>query len=177
MTTQAAPSPKHEKPRKPVNLAPASRSVQIATAGAGLLLLILAAVSRPNLGLLFAASPIIQLHVYAAVSALFLGGAILVLRKGRTFHKTAGWVWVVLMMTLAIASLFITEITPGHFSLIHILSGWVIIAAPLAIWMVRRGNISTHRRSMTLIWLGGLIIAGAFTFLPGRLMWMVFLHH
>lgn len=31
-----------------------------------------------------------------------------------------------------------------------------------------------HRRMMTGLFIGGLVIAGALTFLPGRLMWQVF---
>lgn len=172
MTAAAAPAP--GKPRKPVNLAPAPRPVQVAALAGGLALLALAILTKPKLGLLFTASPVIQIHVYAAIAALFLGGAILVLRKGRAFHKAAGWTWVVLMVTLAVASLFITDITPGRWSLIHIISGWVLIAMPLAIFLVRRKKISAHRRVMSLTWLGGLVVAGAFTFVPGRLMHQVF---
>jgi uncharacterized membrane protein len=30
-----------------------------------------------------------------------------------------------------------------------------------------------HQRAMTGMFLGGMVIAGAFTFFPGRLMWRV----
>jgi uncharacterized membrane protein len=44
----------------------------------------------------------------------------------------------------------------------------------MGIWRVRTGNIRAHGRTMAALFVGGLIIAGAFTFLPGRLMWAVF---
>ena len=40
----------------------------------------------------------------------------------------------------------------------------------LAIWRIRRGDIRRHARVMTGIFIGGLIIAGGFTLMPGRLM-------
>jgi uncharacterized membrane protein len=34
--------------------------------------------------------------------------------------------------------------------------------------------VQAHRRAMTGMFVGGLIVAGALTFLPGRLMWAIF---
>jgi uncharacterized membrane protein len=127
----------------------------------------------PRAGLLFKAPWIIQLHVAAALGALVIGTALLLGVKGRTFHKAAGWAWVICMMTVAIGSFWIR--TTGHLSYIHMLSGGVAIGVPLAIVAVKRGDLKAHRARMTRTFLGGLIIAGAFTFVPGRLMWMIFL--
>jgi uncharacterized membrane protein len=127
----------------------------------------------PRLNLLLKAPWIIQLHVAAALSALGLGAALLLGVKGRSFHKAAGWTWVICMMTVAIGSFWIRA--TGHLSYIHVLSGGVAIGVPLAVAAVKRGDLKSHRASMTRTFLGGLIIAGAFTFVPGRLMWMVFL--
>ncbi len=127
----------------------------------------------PRPGLLLKAPWIIQLHVAAALGALVIGTALLLGVKGRTFHKIAGWTWVVCMMTVAIGSFWIHA--TGHLSYIHVLSGGVAIGVPLAVAAVKRGDIKSHRASMTRTFLGGLIIAGAFTFVPGRLMWMIFL--
>ena len=66
------------------------------------------------------------------------------------------------------------SINPGGFSLIHLLSGWTIISLPMAIYAVRRGKVQAHRRAMTGMFVGGLLVAGALTFLPGRLMWAIF---
>jgi len=129
----------------------------------------------PRFELILAAPPIIQLHIAAALTALAIGTVLLIGIKGTKVHKTLGWVWVVAMALTALSSLFIRQTNPGSFSLIHLLSGWTIVALPMAIYAVRRRNLRLHRRMMTGLFVGGLIIAGLLTFLPGRLMWGVFL--
>jgi uncharacterized membrane protein len=125
----------------------------------------------PDLAL-FAAQPLVlQLHILAALGTVALGGLIFSLRKGRAFHRTAGWIWVVLMATTAISSLFIVGINGDVWSVIHLLSGWVLIVLPLGVLAARRHRVEAHRRTMTGIFVGGSLVAGAFTFLPGRLMW------
>jgi uncharacterized membrane protein len=41
---------------------------------------------------------------------------------------------------------------------------------PLAVWHARRHAVARHRKAMISIFLGALVIAGLFTFLPGRIM-------
>lgn len=121
---------------------------------------------------LFAAQPLVlQLHILAALGTVALGGLIFSMRKGRAFHRTAGWIWVVLMATTAISSLFIVGINGDVWSLIHLLSGWVLIILPIGVWAARKHRVDVHRKTMTGIFVGGSLVAGAFTFLPGRLMW------
>lgn len=123
---------------------------------------------------LFAAQPIVlQLHVLAALGTVALGGLIFSMRKGRTFHRTAGWIWVVLMATTAVSSLFIVGLNGDVWSLIHLLSGWVLITLPIGVWAARKHRVDVHRKTMTGIFVGGSLVAGAFTFLPGRLMWQL----
>ncbi len=123
---------------------------------------------------LFAAQPtVLQLHVLAALGTVALGGLILSMRKGRTFHRTAGWIWVVLMATTAVSSLFIVGLNGDIWSLIHLLSGWVLIVLPIGVQAARKHRVDVHRRTMTGIFVGGSLVAGAFTFLPGRLMWQL----
>jgi len=125
---------------------------------------------------LFAAQPwVIQLHVLAAVGAVCLGGIILSLRKGDGRHRTLGWAWVVLMAGAAGSSLFIVGLNGDFWSLIHILSGWTLVALPIGVWAARTRNVKRHRHTMTGLFWGASIIAGLFTFLPGRLMWKLFL--
>jgi uncharacterized membrane protein len=54
------------------------------------------------------------------------------------------------------------------------LSGWTIIALPMAVFAIRRRNVMMHRRMMTGLFVGGLLIAGALAFIPGRLMFETF---
>jgi uncharacterized membrane protein len=93
--------------------------------------------------------------------------------KGTRLHKTLGWAWVIAMGTTAVSSLFIRVLNPGHFSLIHLVSGYTIIALPMAVAAIKRRDVKAHRRLMTGLFTGGLVIAGAFTVLPGRLMWTI----
>jgi uncharacterized membrane protein len=116
-----------------------------------------------------------QVHLAAALTALAIGTVLLLNRKGTRFHRTLGWGWVLAMATTALTSIFITDLGKGHWSVIHLLTGWVIIILPMAVFMARRKKVEVHKRMMTGLFVGGLLVAGAFTFLPGRLMWDVFL--
>lgn len=128
----------------------------------------------PRWDLLAAAPAIIRLHIAAAIFAFLIGSVILIGVKGTALHKALGWSWIACMGTTAVSSLFIQTLNPGHWSYIHFISGWVIIALPMAVVAIRRKNVRLHRRLMTGLFVGGLVIAGAFTFVPGRLMFQVF---
>ena len=128
----------------------------------------------PEMAALAALPVQIQLHIAAATTAFLIGLVILFRRKGTGFHKTLGWTWVAAMATTAVSSFFIREVNPGSFSFIHLISGWVVVALPMALVAIRRGNVQMHRRAMTALFTGGLLIAGALAFLPGRLMFRLF---
>jgi uncharacterized membrane protein len=127
----------------------------------------------PHLGLLAAAPIQIQLHVAAVTTALAIGVVLLLGLKGNTVHRTLGWLWVVAMATAAISSLFIHRSNPGGYSFLHLFAGWTLIALPMGVFAARKHNVRLHGRTMTGLFVGGLLIAGAFAFLPGRLMWQV----
>ena len=135
---------------------------------------LLGRVHAPDFSLLASAPVTIQIHVAAALTALLIGTVLLLGVKGNTLHRTLGWTWVIAMATTAVSSLFIRQINPGSFSLIHLLSGWTIIALPMAVYAARKHKVLQHRRAMTGMFVGGLIVAGGLTFLPGRLMWRMF---
>ncbi len=156
---------------------PADRLARLAAVavGVGLALAVASTVAHaPDWGLLARQPLVIQLHIAAALAALLLGTVQLVGIKGTGLHRLIGWSWVGAMVTVAVSSLFIRQINPGSFSLIHLLSGWTLVALPMALFAIRRGRVTSHARGMTWTFVGGLIVAGAFTFLPGRLMWEAF---
>jgi uncharacterized membrane protein len=128
----------------------------------------------PNWALWAHVPLVVHLHVYAALSALVIGTVILLRPKGSGFHKTLGWSWVIAMGISAVSSLFITGLNGGFYSLVHLLSGWTIIALPMAVYAIRNRKVESHRRAMTGMFVGGLIVAGALTFIPGRLMFETF---
>ncbi|MBC6981570.1 DUF2306 domain-containing protein [Caulobacter sp. 17J80-11] len=128
----------------------------------------------PDFALVAAAKPAIQLHLATALLALAIGTILLLGVKGNRLHRALGWTWVIAMATTAVSSLFIRELNHGALSFIHLLSGWTIVGLPMAVYAARRHKVAQHRRSMTGMFVGGLILAGLLAFLPGRLMWELF---
>ncbi len=117
------------------------------------------------------ASPAIQIHAVAAMAAFALGLVQLAAPKGTIPHRTIGWVWVALMVAVSVTAFFIHEIRLwGPWSPIHLLAIFTLVMLPLAVLHARRHNVERHRRTMIGIFTGALVIAGLFTFLPGRIM-------
>jgi uncharacterized membrane protein len=128
----------------------------------------------PNFALWERVPLVVQLHVLTATAALVIGTVILLRPKGRDLHKLLGWAWVIAMGITAGSSLFITGLNGDFYSLVHLLSGWTIVALPMAIYAIRNRKVESHRRAMTGMFVGGLLVAGALTFIPGRLMFETF---
>ena len=128
----------------------------------------------PDWALWAGVSWIIKLHVLAALAALPIGAVILLRPKGSGFHKALGWGWVFAMATTAVSSLWITQLNGNFWSFVHLLSGWTIVALPMAIFAIRNRKVDAHRRAMTGIFVGGLIVAGSLSFIPGRFMFEFF---
>ena len=117
--------------------------------------------------------PLVFAHLIAAVAALLLGIAILTRRKGTFSHRTLGWTWVTLMAAAAASSVFIRDYKIPNiagYTPIHLLTLTVAVMLPLAIWYIRRGNVSGHRRMMTGLYVGGCIVAGLFALAPARFL-------
>jgi uncharacterized membrane protein len=131
------------------------------------------AIEAPSMSLvpLLDAAPAIPVHAFAAMTAFMLGVVQLAAPKGTLPHRTLGWIWVCLMLAVAISSFWIHEIRlVGPWSPIHLLSIFVLITVPLAVWKAHRHQVTDHRRIMISIFSGALVIAGLFTLLPGRIM-------
>lgn len=120
---------------------------------------------------LFAAPPVIQIHALAAIAAFAIGLVQLAAPKGTVPHRLVGWSWATLMVIVAASSLFIHVLRIwGKWSPIHLLSLLVLVTVPLAVRHARRHDVRRHRNAMTALFMGALVIAGAFTFMPGRIM-------
>lgn len=119
------------------------------------------------------ASPVIQVHVWAAFIALGLGVVMWMRPKGTRQHKIIGRGFVVFMLVVSFTAIFIRQINAGHFSWIHVFVPVTIIGAWQAIANIRNGNIKGHKRAVKGMFFGALLIPGVFSFLPGRLMWHV----
>lgn len=114
-----------------------------------------------------ALTPIVLTHVLAAASAVAVGGAALLSKKGTTPHRLLGRSWAILMLIAVLSSFGIK--THGHYSWIHLLSIITIAGLAGSLYAVAKGNITAHRRSMRSLYIS-LVIAGAFTLLPQRLL-------
>jgi uncharacterized membrane protein len=70
------------------------------------------------------------------------------------------------MVTTAISSFWLGR---EGISFIHIFSVVTLVSVPLAIYRIRHGDVKGHRRAMTNVYIG-LVVAGFFSFAPGRLL-------
>lgn len=79
---------------------------------------------------------------------------------------------MILMIITAIITLFMpSHVGPrifNHFGWIHSFSFLTLYTVPTAYLAIIKGNIKLHKRKMILLYFGAIIIAGGFTFAPGR---------
>ncbi len=124
---------------------------------------------------LVGATPAIQLHAIAAILAFVLGGIVLFRRKGDRLHRIGGRIWVALMLAAAVSSFFIHTIRMvGIWGPIHLLSIATLWYLVKGVRLARQRRILEHRTVMQTTYLGALVLAGGFTFWPGRIMHEVF---
>ena len=112
-----------------------------------------------------------QVHAFAAILAFGLGIWQLAATKGNARHRLVGWLWAATMLVVAGSSFLVSHMRQfGPFSVIHLLSVWVLVAVPLAVHAARSGRHRSHAIWMISIFVGALVVAGMFTLLPGRIM-------
>jgi uncharacterized membrane protein len=117
------------------------------------------------------AAPAIQVHAFAAIAAFALGFVQLAAPKGTLPHRTLGYVWAALMVVICVTSFWIQDLRVwGPWSPIHLLSIFTLVTLPFAILYARRHRVVQHRNAMIAMFAGALLIAGFFTFVPGRIM-------
>ncbi len=131
-------------------------------------------------------SPVVAIHMTAAILATVTGPVALWARKGRTtrprLHRAFGYAWVTLMLVAAISAIFIRSeiglhLTLGSFgfSPIHLLIPLVLVMLFVAFRFLFKGNIRGHRLTMVNLYIGACLVAGFFTLAPnrylGRLIW------
>lgn len=127
-----------------------------------------------SLSPLLGASVVIQIHAFLAIAATFLTIAIFSLERGSSAHRWMGWTWVILMGVVALSSFAINDMRViGPFGPIHLLSAFVLFQLVVNIRAARSKRIRAHARGMKGLAIGALLVAGGFTFLPGRIMYQV----
>lgn len=114
------------------------------------------------------------LHLATVLPAFMLGTCLMMRRKGTPTHKLIGKAFLFLMLFTSVVTLFMSaQVGPkflGHFGLIHLLSLNVIYGVPVAYWAARNGNIRQHKMNVMGMYFFGLLVAGAFALMPGRLL-------
>jgi uncharacterized membrane protein len=131
-----------------------------------------------SLAPLWQVSPAIQLHALAAMAAFAIGIVQLSAPKGTPRHRAVGWLWVALMFVVAASAFFIHTIRLwGPRSPIHLLAIFTLVMLPIAVLHAHRHHVGQHRTAMISLFLGALVIAGVFTFYPGRIMHAVVFGH
>lgn len=119
------------------------------------------------------AKPVLAVHVAAALATVLIGAVLLWGRKGSVHHRVLGWTWVAAMGVTAVSSIFLGGSRIPHiagFSPIHIFTVVVLASLPLGVAHARRHRVAAHRQVMQSLYIGGCLVAGAFTLLPGRLL-------
>ncbi len=128
-------------------------------------------------------SPVIAVHMTAALGALATGPVALWARRAGTrqrprLHRAFGYAWVTLMLVSAISALFIRDFSLPNlagYTPIHLLVPVTLIGLFGAFWKLAHGNIAGHRTVMRNLYIGACLVAGAFTLLPqrylGQLVW------
>ncbi len=125
-------------------------------------------------------TPLIAVHMTAAVAALVIGPVALWTRRGHLqrqagqrprLHRAAGYAWVTLMLITAISAIFIRDFKLPNiagYTPIHILVPIVFGSLFFAFRALLQGNVKRHRRAMVLLYVSACLVAGGFTLLPGR---------
>lgn len=114
--------------------------------------------------------PFIWAHLLAVLVALSLTPVMLLRRRGDARHRLLGKVWVMAMLLTAASSLGIQALRPGHFTLVHLLSLYVIGIAPVIWWSAATHRLALHQRMVRGMVIGALVIAGSFTLPLNRLL-------
>ncbi|MDX1635459.1 MAG: DUF2306 domain-containing protein [Marinobacter sp.] len=113
----------------------------------------------------------IQSHILVAFGAVVAGGLQLALPKGTPLHRATGRAWVLFMVIVVLTSFFIHELRVwGIWSPIHGLSIFTLAVLIIGVRAARRGKVRTHAITMALTYFLALILTGALTLLPGRMM-------
>ena len=122
-------------------------------------------------------TPVIAVHLTAALGALVTGPIALWARKGRAthpkLHRAFGYAWVTLMVITAVSAIFIRDFRLPNiagYTPIHLLVPVVLFGLFGAFWFLAKGNINAHRKVMTRLYIGACIVAGSFTLLPNRFL-------
>ncbi len=114
------------------------------------------------------------LHLATILPAFLIGTWLLIRPKGSPVHRGFGKLYMVLVLiSSALSFLMPARVGPqviGPFGYIHALSVLAIVAVIVAWYAIKNKNLKRHRNAMIGLYVGGMFIAGSFSFMPGRLL-------
>ena len=117
---------------------------------------------------------LVGVHLATVLFAFPVGAWMLLSRKGTRLHKLLGKPYMLVMFITGVVTLFMpAQVGPqllGHFGFLHLFSVLVLVSVPASIYAIRHGNVPAHQGSMIGVYLGGILVAGAFALMPGRLL-------
>jgi len=122
-------------------------------------------------------TPVIAIHLAAALGALATGPVALWARQGATqrprLHRAFGYAFVTLMTVTAISALFIRDFRLPNiagYTPIHLLVPLTLFSLFGSFWKLAHGDIAGHRSIMRKLYFGASVTAGVFTLVPGRFL-------
>ncbi len=120
-------------------------------------------------------TPIIAIHMTAAIGMVALGPVALWARRGRVqrprLHRAFGYAWVTLLIVTALSAVFIRDFRLPNingYTPIHLLVPVSLVALFFCFYALARGNIAAHKSGMQQLYFGACVVAGGFTLLPSR---------
>ena len=100
-------------------------------------------------------TPLIAVHMTAALGAVALGPVALWARKGAIqrpkLHRAFGYAWVTLMVLAAVSAIFIRDFglpNLAGYTPIHLLIPYTLFSIVMAFVYLARCDIASHRKSM-----------------------------
>ncbi len=113
-------------------------------------------------------------HLATVAPCFVIGAWLLLRRKGTPIHKLLGTIYVSLILVSSVVAAFMPAVVGprlfNHFGFIHLFCVVVFVSIPWALFAIHRGRAKTHGGHMRGVYVGGILIAGAFALMPGRLL-------
>mgnify|MGYP006106389163 FL=1 len=113
-------------------------------------------------------------HLSTIGPAFIIATYMVLIKKGTAQHKFLGRIYMVLMLFTAMVTLFMSaQVGPtlfDHFGFIHLLSVLVLYSVPSAYFAIKAGDVKKHKLNMIGLYIGGMVVAGGFTLVPGRFL-------
>jgi uncharacterized membrane protein len=109
---------------------------------------------------LLQASPAVQVHVAAAVLAIFLGAFQFLAPKGTMPHRVVGWIWVILLGSICMSSFFIPgSLFLGPVSVFHALSVYTLWSLVMGARAARQHRVADHKSYMAWIYSLSIVLS------------------